>query len=52
VDGEVLVGINWTALVDWLANHVDDASESLRADGHHNWRARVGHWLTADEALS
>src|SRR3546814_9286816 len=39
------------ALVDRLADHVDDAAEHLRADRHGDRPAGVGHLLATHQAL-
>lgn len=52
VNWSELVGGNWTTLIDWLTNHIDDSSESLWTDWHQNWGTGVLNWLTTDETLS
>ena len=47
-----LVGLNWTTLVNWLTNHIDNSSEGLWADWHENWSASVFHLLATDETFS
>ena len=60
-----LLGIGWCVLMDRtigfsfnraqfvhrLADDVDDAAQGARANRHGNRRARVGHFLTANETL-
>src|SRR5262249_52253792 len=42
---------NLSGLVDWLADHVDDATERAFADRHRDRLAGVGHLLTADQTF-
>ena len=52
MDGSVLVSLDGATLVDRLANDVDDAAESLGADGHQNGVAGVDDGLATDETFS
>jgi len=51
VDRQELLGVNGTTLVDGLTNDVDDAAESLRADGHLNGGLSVDDGLATHETL-
>ena len=51
MDGQVLVSANGTALVNGLANNVDDSAERLGANRHLDGIARVVHWLPAHQTL-
>ena len=51
MDGSVLVGVNGATLVDGLTNDVDNAAESLGADGNQNGVAGVHDGLATDETL-
>ena len=52
VNWQVLGCLNWTALIDWLSNNIDDSSEALLTDWHLNWGASIGDGLASDETLS
>jgi peptide chain release factor 1 len=52
VDGRGALGADRAALVDRLADHVEDAPERLRADGHDDRLARVEHLGAAHQAVS
>ena len=45
-------GANWSLLIDWLSNDVDDSSKSLRSDWYHDWTSNVCHCLSSHQALS
>ena len=51
VNWEELLGVNGTTLVDGLTNDIDDAAESLRADGHLNGGLSVDDGLATHETL-
>ena len=51
MDGEELVAADWATFVDWLANDIDDSTESLGADWHLNGITSVLHGLATDEAF-
>lgn len=52
VDGKELVGPDGALLVNGLTDDIDNSTESLGADGHHNGAASVNDGLASDEALS
>ena len=52
MDGKELGCADGAALVDRLANHVDDSAEGLGADGHLNGVASVLHGLATHQTLS
>jgi hypothetical protein len=52
VDGTELVSEDRTAFVNGLANNVDNSTESLGADGHHNGGTGIGNGLATNETLS
>jgi len=52
MDGEELVGVNGALLVDGLTNDVDDSSEGLGTDRHHDGVAGVVDLLASDESFS
>ncbi len=52
VDRRAQFGFHRAALIDRLADHVHDAPEGGRADGHDDRAAGVDHILTAHETLS
>ena len=51
MDREVLVGTDGTTLINGLANHINNATEALLANGHHNGVAHVHDGLATDEAF-
>ena len=51
MDGSVLGGGDGSALVDGLANDIDNSSESFRAHGHQNGEAGVRNALASHETL-
>ena len=51
VDRQRLLGVDGPALVDRLADHVEDAAERLGADRHGDRGAGVGHFLAAHQAV-
>lgn len=52
VNGQELVGVDGTTLIDGLTNDIDDAAESLGTDGHLNGGSRVHDGLATHETLS
>ena len=52
MNGQILVGVDGSHLVDGLTNDVDDTAESTSANGHHNGSASVNDTLASDETLS
>jgi hypothetical protein len=52
MDGAILIGEDGTPLVNGLSNDVDDSTESLGTNWHHNRRANIHDRLSADETLS
>lgn len=44
--------INWSLLIDWLTNDVDDSTKGLWSDWHHNWVTSVVNFLSSNETLS
>jgi hypothetical protein len=51
MDGEELGGGDGATLVDGLTNDIDDSSESLLANGHHNGGTGVLDTLASDETF-
>ena len=51
MDGQVLGGGDGAALVDGLANHVDDSAQSFGAHRHLDGAARVTHRLAAHQTF-
>jgi hypothetical protein len=51
VDRSRLLRADRAALVDRLADDVEDAAERLGADGHGNLGAGVGHFLAAGQTV-
>ena len=52
MDWQVCVGLDWTTLIDWLTNDIDDATESAWTDWHLNGVAGVLDGLATHETLS
>ena len=52
MDWQELLGVNWTTLVNWLSNDIDDSSEGGWADWDLNWSTSVLDWLSSDKTLS
>ena len=52
MDRQELAGANRATFVDWLANNVDDSSESLGTDGHLNGITSVLDGLATHKTLS
>ena len=52
MDGKELIGADGALLVNGLTDDIDNSTESLGADGHHNGAASVNDGLASDEALS
>ena len=51
VDGAAVLGLDGAEFVDRLADDVDDATERLVADRHHDRSAGIGNRLAAGQAL-
>ena len=51
VDGRAQLGLHGRAVVDRVADDVEDAAEALGADGHRDGAARVAHGHAAHEAV-
>lgn len=51
MDGTEFVGGNWTALVDWFTNHINNSAKSLRTNRHQNGGASVEDGLTANQTF-
>lgn len=51
VNWKVFVGIDWSTLIDWLADNVDDSAESAGTDWNLNWGTSVADSLSSDETL-
>lgn len=47
VDGSVLVGVNWTFLVNRFANDIHDSSKGLMTDWHLDRRFGIKNWLSS-----
>ena len=52
MNGQEVVGLDGSLLVDGLSDDVHDSAKALGADGHHNGAASVNDGLACDEALS
>ena len=52
MNGQVLVGLDGTTLIDGLTNDIDDTAESLGTNGHSNGSVSVSDWLATHETLS
>jgi hypothetical protein len=44
-------GINWSTLVNWLSNNVDNPAKKTRADWHLDWGFGVNTYLAANETI-
>jgi len=51
VNWGILVGLDWTALVDWVTSNVHDTTKSTLTDWNGDWGARVGGGLTTAKTL-
>ena len=52
MDWKIVVSDDWSLLVDWLTNDVDDSTKSLGADWHLNWGASISDLLSSNKTLS
>ena len=52
MDGAVFIGEDRAPLIDGLANHINDSSEGLWADGDHDRGSNIDDFLATDEAFS
>eukprot|EP00049_Salpingoeca_infusionum_P017038 m.351566 g.351566 ORF g.351566 m.351566 type:complete len:400 (-) comp16279_c0_seq1:777-1976(-) len=52
MDWEVLIGLDWTTLIDWLANDVKDTAKSGSTDWDLDGITSVCDWLSTHETLS
>lgn len=52
VDGVELLASNGASFVNRLTNDIDNSSEGLGSDGHHDWVAGVLDVLSSDETVS
>ena len=46
-----LSGVDWAALVDGLADHINDSSKTRCTDWHHDGVASILDGLTSDETF-
>ena len=51
MDGEQLLVLDGSTLVDGLADDVHDAAETATSDGNHDGLAGVAGWVATDETL-
>ena len=47
VDGSVLVGVDWSFLVNRFANDIHDSSKGLMADWHFDGTVGIDDWLSS-----
>jgi len=52
VNWESLCGVNWSTLINWLANNVDDTAKETWADRHLDWGTSVNNSLATDQTIS
>src|SRR6185369_9214234 len=51
VDRALLIRLDRADLVDWAAEHIDDASQRALADGHRDRRTSAGYLHAAAQAV-
>jgi hypothetical protein len=51
VNWKSLGGVDWSTLINGLANNVDDTTEEAVSDWHLDWRAGVNDSLTTDQTV-
>ena len=44
--------INWTTLINWLSNDIDNSSKGSLSNWHLNWGSSILNSLSSDETLS
>jgi len=52
MDRSVLISDDGTTLINRLTNDIDDSTECLGTNGHHNRVSSVSNFLTTDESFS
>ena len=52
MDWEILISLNWTLLVNWFSNNIDNSSKGLWPNWHHDWVASVMNLLSSNDTLS
>lgn len=52
MDGSVFSGVDWTSLVNWLTNHIDNSTESFWTDWHENGCTSIDDSLSSNETFS
>ena len=51
MDWKVFIGVDWTLLVNWLTNNVDNSTKSLGSDWHNNRASSVWDTLSSNESF-
>lgn len=51
VNWGVVLGLDWTTLVDWVTSNVHDTTKSTLTDWNSDWSARVGGGLATAKTL-
>lgn len=52
MDWEILAGLDWASLIDWLSDNVDDSSESWGSNWDHDGISSIKNLLSSNETLS
>ena len=52
MDWEILISLNWTLLVNWFSNNIDNSTEGLGTDGYQNGGSDITDLLSSHETLS
>lgn len=52
MDWEILISLDWTLLVNRFSNNIDNSSEGLWTNWHHDGVASVMNLLSSNETLS
>lgn len=51
MNGQMMLGLDGTTLIDRLTNDVHDTAETFATDGHGDGGTGVGHLLTAHQTF-
>ena len=51
MDWKSLIGTDWTTLIDWLSNDIDNSSKALLTDWDSNWSSSISNSLSSDETF-
>jgi hypothetical protein len=51
VDWVSFLGVDWTTLIDWFTDNVDDTTQGLTTNWDGDWRTSVNNGLTTDQTL-